>query len=254
MRRKRPILKWNAVLLLAVLFTAAGAQNKAKDEFRKIADRYKQVKDMSMVVDMKLYSTYESKTAVETETMVFKRSGNNFYEKVSGMETIGNTDYQLTIDHNAQRIVIKDRVIVKELPDISKVFNINMDSLIATIDTIPGLKPEFSLADQPGGKKSIRIDSPYGEYSSMVIFYNKEYLLEKVMLYYNEELPIASEKETAAPRIEMHYRTMDVKTTHSPALFDEKPYVNISGMEVSGKGKLAGYKVINLLNSDVHAN
>lgn len=250
--KSRKLLGLSVVFLL--LSSVAGAINtpaeKARLDFKKVNDLYATTASYSLDIRYSVFDSHAGGNLVEQKSGKYLKHGVQSYSKVLDVETIINPKRTLIVNHEDKFMVITDTRKVELSP------------LQADAAVLLKLCSGIDVEEQGTSVRHYTLnfsEEEENEFSKIEVFINlSDYSLKKMVLYYNQEMPLdandyyAREKK---PRLEIVYNSFTVVTSFNSALFEESAYLSdasagsVANAVYKGKGKYAAYEIVNQLQS-----
>ncbi len=237
-------------IVLSLLFIIPGYSQDLMRDIERINTTYKMASQFHMVIDYKLFPSYESAEAYENTTAIIYKDDEGYYSKLFEQETIVNTEHVILIDHDSDLFMIdyfqagSTTPNHQTLPD-----NDSLSNLIQTL--VDEAQSAYQDIERSEGLYSIRFN--FGELEKMMLSFDPESLLfKKVILYYRAELPILEGQNPQKPRLEVTYRTFDTNPTFPKDIFSTERYASVIPEKLLKlKGKMKEYTIINHLWLDI---
>lgn len=208
---------------------------------------YEVTPSYSLDIQYSVYDNHVNGNLVETKSGQYIKYKNSSYTKLLDLITVVNAKNTIVVNNEDKEIVLADTKIVELSP-----MQTNMDTILSLCNNV-------SYTDIGTTLRHYIMefdDDEYSEFSKIDIYINlSNYSLNKMVLFYNQELPLnqndfyAQEKK---PRLEITYKPFKVITTPSSAiteLFNETNYLTAAGNTYKASLKYSNYKVINQLNA-----
>ncbi len=245
---------WKLSVAFLLLSSVAGATNtpieKALVDFKKVNDLYAATASYSLDIRYSVFDSYAGGNLVEQKSGKYLKHGAQSYSKVLDVETIINPKRTLIVNHEDKFIVITDTRKVELSP------------LQADAAVLLKLCSSIDVEEQGTSGRHYTLnfsEEEEHEFSKIEVFINlSDYSLKKMILYYNQEMPLdandyyAKEKK---PRLEIVYTSFTPVASLNPAFFEESAYLSTTPtgpatpISYKGKGKCAAYEIINQLQS-----
>jgi hypothetical protein len=245
---------WNLSVAFLLLASIAGATNspieKAQTDFKKVNDLYAATASYSLDIRYSVFDNHAGGNLVEQKSGKYLKHGALSYSKVLDVETIINPKRTLIVNHEDKFIVITDTK------------KIELSPLQTDAGALLKLCSSIEVEEQGTSVRHYTLnfsEEEGNEFSKIEVFINlSDYSLKKMILYYNQEMPLdendyyAKEKK---PRLEIVYTSFKPVTSLNPSFFEESAYLseNPTGSSTNvaykGKGKCATYEIINQLQS-----
>ncbi len=245
---------WKLPVAFLLLASVAGATNspieKAQIDFKKVNDRYTATASYSLDIRYSVFDSHAGGNLVEQKSGKYLKHGALSYSKVLDVETIINPKRTLIVNHEDKFMVITDTRKVELSP------------LQADAAALLKLCSSIEVEEQGTSGRHYTLnfsEEEDHEFSKIEVFINlSDYSLKKMILYYNQEMPLdandyyAKEKK---PRLEIVYTSFTPVASLNSAFFEESAYLSetstgsATGITYKGKGKCATYEIINQLQS-----
>jgi hypothetical protein len=245
---------WKLSVAFLLLASVAGATNspveKAQTDFKKVNDLYAATASYSLDIRYSVFDNHTGGNLVEQKSGKYLKHGTLSYSKVLDVETIINPKRTLIVNHEDKFIVITDTK------------KIELSPLQTDAAALLKLCSSIEVEEQGTSVRHYTLnfsEEEENEFSKIEVFINlSDYSLKKMVLYYNQEMPLdandyyAKEKK---PRLEIVYASFTPVASLNPALFEESAYLSntsagpATNTVYKGKGKCASYEIINQLQS-----
>ncbi len=216
---------------------------KAKQDFKKVNLLYSSTPGYSMDIQYSVFDNYTGGNLVEQKTGKYIKSNNMSYTKILEIETVVNPKTTVIVNNEDNAIVITDTKKIEFSP-----MQTNMDTLLKLCSSIS--VKDIGVTER---QYTLNFANDDMEFSKIEVSINlANFSIRKLMLYYNDEMPLtvddyyAKEKK---PRLEITYKTFSVISKPNELLFSESSYVSPVNNTYKGKGKYASYTIINQLQS-----
>ena len=189
------------LLILVVSVTGSLSQDKTlRGDLEKINAHYNQIKRMSMRMEYRVYTNWNSTVPVQTENGELKKKDQATYTKIGKIESLNTLNYNVIVDHEIKSIAI--------MPVIrSHASGGNAEAVTPDFSKVLDLCKAIELDDINDNQKRYTLIMPEGafEYGKLEITYNsKSYFIDKLVMYYREAQNLEGDNEGVkeTPRIE----------------------------------------------------
>jgi hypothetical protein len=222
-------------ILLSFCYSSILAQlNYDRADFENINKVYAQLNTLQTEVDYVYYSSHSSKVAGETLKAVLSINGADFHYKLGDVETLYTSNLTIIADHEEKKIML-DRG-HNQVRDV--LFGANLDTLLTVCHRI---KTSFPSA----GIKKYELYANLAETERIDIYFDSTtFLMQKVVLFYNEPLRMEYGGTGDKPRLELVYRRQDRQPKFAPKLFDIDRFVQKTNKGYQSSPTFRNYKII----------
>ena len=222
----------------------------AEKDLASIQAAYARLNRFSTEISFALYADESSETVEESGEAFIRRHGDLYWSRMFHLETLLSEHYLVLADHDSRTLMIDRRPEPsRNLPetislDLEKILgeSLDPDQLVSETGTI-------HVEPAGGQQRHLTIEYPSGEYQKIeLLFDTKTYLIQSMRLYFRQSLPIRSEGEPAAPRIEIRYLNFQADPTFPRDAFSENRYFTFEGDgEFTAGLEYRDYRIINHL-------
>jgi len=225
-----------SVLILASYFPVK-SQDVASD-FEKINEAYVKISEISMEMEYKAFSTFESSAPIEKTLGEIKRSGKRVYYKTGNIESLYDSVNNILVDHEEKMISISPALKFSGniLPD-KKLF----DMALKMCEKITYKNINASLA-------CYSMYAALPEYERIDIIFNKKnYIIEGMNLYFSSKQNLTDDENAKEekPRLEITYTSIRLSPAFAENEFSEKRFLNKNNEQYTPVAALKNYTVIN---------
>lgn len=220
-------LKIYLAICFSLLFCNSFAQ-QLKSDLVKMQNTYRNAKSFSINVQLLLFENASDVKPLNSFSGSVKMDGSNYFNEIMGQTFIKNSNYIVSVDHNAKRIIYKE---VSKYSTSANMLSLSIDSLLMRYKSAKFIKTAdacltYELIPNSFGaiynKILITVDTTNYTLKSIVYFYTIKSTYQKAIINYSNiqlNIPISSSE------------------------FSEKSYININGSNASPGKACKGYKI-----------
>ncbi len=212
--------KKHKLLILLLLLNAFVWAQDMKQDFLNINKVYHKNTCVNMSMAYTLYENHSSTTAVEKLEGMVKRMGECMHYKLSHIEYLRNTKYNLMIDNQAKLMVLTEHN--------TKLFDWDEQAYFGNLDAYLKMCDKSTYSTQ-GAYAAYDLQIKSGKYSRVIIsFDKKKYLIHKMVFYYREAIDISKDKsgKKSSPRLEIDFSGINTSVQYTENDFSEMNFLN----------------------------
>lgn len=228
--------KLKILIIIYCLFSLTSKSQNFEDDAMKIGLAYKNAAKLSVDFEYRMKNMYPNDTSTQVQKGKMFKEGQNKYMKLDNIETIINSEYMLTVDHDKKQINLRnvtpnlttpanEELVVEKLKE--------MVSFTSKVDFIAGESTStyvLHFANQ--------------QYRKVVFEYiNEKYLIKRVLFEFSTDDEYANEP---IPQMEIYYLKQDTNPKIKKSHFTCKKYLNREGDNFIKNKEYAAYDLVNL--------
>ncbi len=228
----------SCIVFISVAFTSVDVRF-ATIEFANISRAYKNLTRMNLDVKYQVFLGYQSPVLESSLDGFFKRNDTLMVSKMHDILTYGSKKCNISVNQYDKEIYISDpnpnELLAGQFKQIEN--NLNKASKIQYADSSQtGLKI-ISLSFEK---------SPWQEVEKIDIYYSKDYLLRKIVMYVPDAGYMSDEYDGRAVRVVIDYTIKPFGFDYKPEIFKLENYMEKTPKGFVGKGKFSTYKIMDL--------
>ncbi len=236
---------WLLLLMASVASATETPAQKARTDFQKVNSLYAATPSYSLDMQYSVFDSHAGGNLVEQKAGKYIKHGDMSYSRLLEIETIVNPRRTITVNHEDRFIVISDTKKMELSPLQTDVQNLLAQCSHIKVQDLGTSERHYTFLFSEEEEEA--------EFSQIDMVINlKDYSIKKMVLYYNQQLPLTENDYYAKakkPRLEITYQAFVPLTSVNASLFAETAYVSEANAVYKGKGKCASYEVINQLQS-----
>ena len=224
-----------ATLLLSSCCCIAFGQLKYdRADFERINKAYAKLTSLQTELDYVYYSSHSSKTPGETLKAVLSIKGSFYHYRLGEVETLYTPTLTIIADHEERQIMLdKSHTLARDI-----LFGANLDTLLRVCHRIQTTYPS-------AGIKKYELYAHLAETERIDIYFNTTtFLMQRVVLFYNEPLNLEYGGTGEKPRLELVYRQQNPQPSFANGLFDSARFVQKTGQRYVSASAFRNYQII----------
>lgn len=206
-----------------------------KQWLENIRLRYEEMSSVDMLMQYNLYKGFESSEIHSSYQAVYRRDGNNFYQKIDNYEIIMNEQYSISINHENGLMIISK-------PSSLNLFDSNLESSLSQCQNVTvsrkGKLVTLSLILKQ--KSSI-------PFSRVDVTSNSNYEIQKLTLFYAHETNFSdSYFNPVMDRAKLEINYLSTKSTwkDETGIFKSEKYFTDQKTELKPASLYASYQLV----------
>lgn len=210
----------------------------ALEILKKVAESYAENNAFQLQQTVKYYTDHQSTVAKESQPMIIKRSGENFYKLFMGLEEMRDSRNYISVYEKREMLTLDEAA---DRP-MTELMGISFDLHAMGMKSI--------ALETQSGKALISVFVHDALIDHVVYTVNlTNYLLEKQVVYYSSIFLNSAYQLTSFPRIETELVSFSNESTSSLAdFFSSAVFLPSHYSEKSLGNRFRNYLIINLLN------
>lgn len=219
-------------IFLVLFFPFIVKAQKASDDIIKINKALEKANSISMEMTYSVFPNHQSSVPTSVVKGNYKKMGIEYMTNLSGIVTLQNKNYQVSIDPESRNMVVA-------FPSKDK-----NPYTIMNIDTL--LSESSSVKSELIDKDSKRIRMLFTEEQEEeedevaifervdVIFNTNTFFFEKLIFYYGESMSLDEEEKSPEqkPRLEVKFEKVTINPSFQANAFSEKQFFSLQGKKL----------------------
>ena len=211
----------------------------SKRELENISRTYKELESYKCKVSVKVFETYTSVTPVESiESTVF-HSSNKYLYSMGGTIQLTDGNAHVIVDSSNKAIVISEKP-----KGFGTAQQMELDTIIKYFSAEIVTKPTGTSLGRMV-MKPVASFKNFSEMEKLEIFYDKNYIIAKWVMYSSLSLDIKNDGESKTkPRLEMSFGKISSVTPNEQVRLDKKYYYYQKGNSLYPSDKYKSFNII----------
>jgi hypothetical protein len=196
--------------------------------------------DLIIETQYRVFESHLSQAPREVSYGILKQRGNQYYQRISSLQSLVNERLSIYIDTVEKILVVSDPVNLQE--EKKKAMQVDLVQSLSNCQTVT----YYPTGKNTGIYSLVFKESVETEFEKVDVYIDKKlFLPTKIILYYNETMDLSDDgkgKEENTPRLEITFTKINTNPSFQKSDFEEERFIKRKGNKIVAASD--GFKVI----------